>query len=52
MKNIYCKHYDKYVDLKSNQCPICCYQFSLKEIIPDDEVVLMKNKTLSVLKKQ
>lgn len=51
MKNIYCKHCDKYVDLKSNKCPLCGYQFSLKEIIPDDEVELWKNKTLSVWKR-
>ena len=51
MKNIYCKHCDKYVDLRSNKCPLCGYQFSLKEIIPDDEVELWKNKTLSVWKR-
>ena len=51
MKNIYCKHCDKYVDLKSNKCPLCGYQFSLKEIISDDEVELWKNKTLSVWKR-
>ena len=51
MKNIYCKHCDKYVDLRFNKCPLCGYQFSLKEIIPDDEVELWKNKTLSVWKR-
>lgn len=51
MKNIYCKHCDKYIDLKSIKCPLCGYQFSLKEIIPDDEVELWKNKTLSVWKR-
>lgn len=51
MKNIYCKHCDKYVDLKSNKCPLCGYQFSLKEIIPDHEVEQMRKNTLSALRK-
>ena len=50
MEGIYCKNCSNYVEPKSNKCSICGYQFSLKEIIPDNEVELLKKNTLKTLK--
>lgn len=47
MVNIYCKNCGNYVETKSGKCPKCEYQFTLKDIIPDNEVEEFKSNKMS-----
>ena len=47
MVNIYCKNCGNYVEPNSGKCPKCEYQFTLKDIIPDNEVEEFKSNKMS-----
>ena len=48
MDPIICGSCKNLVDPKSGACPVCGHEFTLKEIIPDEEVVEYKKKTISL----
>lgn len=47
METLYCQHCNNYVTPQSGKCPNCGYQFTLKDIIPDNEVQEYKDDQMS-----
>ena len=50
MDTLFCQHCNNYVTPKSGKCPHCGYQFTLKDIIPDNEVQEYKDDQMSKMK--
>ena len=50
MDTLYCQHCNNYVTPQSGKCPNCGYQFTLKDIIPDNEVQEYKDDQMSKMK--
>ena len=50
MDTLYCQHCNNYVTPQSGKCPYCGYQFTLKDIIPDNEVQEYKDEQMSKMK--
>lgn len=50
MEGIYCRNCGNYVEPQSGKCPNCGYQFTLKDIIPNNEVQEYKDDQMSKMK--
>lgn len=50
MEGLYCRNCGNYVEPQSGKCPHCGYQFTLKDIIPDNEVQEYKDDQMSKMK--
>lgn len=47
MDTLYCQHCHNYMTPQSGKCPNCGYKFTLKDIIPDNEVQEYRDDQMS-----
>ena len=50
MEGLCCRNCGNYAEPQSGKCPHCGYQFTLKDIIPDNEVQEYKDDQMSKMK--